>query len=263
MKIESRGNAIRTLRDWETHAPPKKGQAHWVDGRSAKECARAWCGGPDGPALPGELRALLDSHEDTRGAEVEEVTPEHRVRFDDLRGEPRNADVVAIASHPAGRIAISIEAKADEAFDRPVGKVLAAAARKTEAEQRTNAATRVKQLVKSLLPPAAAAGDPSVADGLRYQLLTGVAGTLAYAREVGASRAVFIVHEFASSAGDARKRKRNADDLDAFVAALTDGRVGSVPVGQIIGPLTVPGAPLFQEAVPLYIGKARRELASE
>jgi hypothetical protein len=109
---------VRTVDQWHTLAPPKRPD-QWVDGRSALECARAWC--RDGsPAVPAELADLLASHRDTMGAVIRSVTPEQKVRFDESPGEPRNADIVAVAHHPAGAIAISIEAKADEPFDHLV-----------------------------------------------------------------------------------------------------------------------------------------------
>jgi len=256
--VGKEGKEITTLERWKELGSPKGKDAHWVNGRSAKECARAWCEGPQGLGVPAELTALLDSHRDTQGAAIERVIAEHRVPFDEQAGEPRNTDVAAVATHPAGRIAISVEAKADESFGPLVRGVLAGAVKKIAADERTFAVERVKDLAESILPPrtegASALGD------LRYQLLTGVAGALAYAREARAERAVFIVHEFVSGKTTEKKRQANARDLDAFVARLTQGRVRSLEPGRLIGPLAVHGAPLFAGAVPLYIGKAQRNV---
>jgi hypothetical protein len=239
-------------------APPKGGKEHWVEGRSALECARAWLPGTDGAELPAELEELLASHPDIRGLTVRLAMPEHHVRFDKLRGEPRNADVVAVADHPGGLIAISIEAKADEPFDEPVRAVLLTAVEKIATDQRTNLVTRVRHLASSLLPPPSP-GMRHLGD-LRYQLLTGVAGALAFAVEVGAKRAVFVVHEFTTRLTDDAKHRENAADLDAFVTRLSTGRVSRVPSGTLLGPFRVPGAPLFDRAPVLYVGKAVRNL---
>src|SRR5436853_87291 len=83
----------------------------------AYECARAWCAYQSGPRFPSELANLLASHPDTNGAIIARAEPECRIHFDKLSDEPRNADIVAIADHPAGRLAINIEAKSDETFD--------------------------------------------------------------------------------------------------------------------------------------------------
>jgi len=42
MNIMKDGREIRTVDQWFELAPPKAGRKHWVAGRSALECARAW-----------------------------------------------------------------------------------------------------------------------------------------------------------------------------------------------------------------------------
>lgn len=163
-----------------------------------------------------------------------------------------DSGVAAIAEHPTGRIAISVEAKADESFDRPVSQVLASIDARLEAGERSGGRLRVESLVAALLPPGTGASD------LRYQLLTATAGALAFAHDQGATRAVLIVHEFVSSRTDERRRAANQEDLDRFIAALSNGRYETVPAGSMLGPIEVPGAPLFGARLPLYVGKAVR-----
>jgi hypothetical protein len=258
MKLMKNGHAIRTMDDWLSFAPPRKGLAHWAEGRSAYECARAWCAAAEGPSVPAELTALLGSHPDIAGAVVRTVMPEHRVRFDKLRGEPRNADVAMLGEHPAGSIALSIEAKADEPFDRLVDDVLLNVAKKIGQDHRTNRIARIQQLATSLLPPSV----PGTyrLGLLRYQLLTAVAGALAFAIDAKAGRAVFVVHEFVTDKTDDARHAANARDLDAFIMRLTAGAEPCVPAGQLVGPVRVPGSPLFPSPPPLYIGKAVRIL---
>jgi hypothetical protein len=116
-------NNICTVDDWFRLAGPAGGVDQWVDGRSAKELAKAWCGRASGPAVPVELQELLSTHPDTDGAVILEVIPEHKVVFDDIPGEPRNTDLVCIAEQGNRRIAISTEAKADEPFGELIAKV--------------------------------------------------------------------------------------------------------------------------------------------
>jgi hypothetical protein len=144
--------------------------------------------------VPIEIDQLLQSHAGLAGVVVERGFPERQIRFDDLRGDPRNADLAIQARDRSGVIAITIEAKADESFDRPVGAVLEEAALLIAADKRTGLIARIRALSSALLPPWRG-GLPHLGE-LRYQLLTGIAGTLAWAREIGASRAVFIVREF-------------------------------------------------------------------
>jgi Domain of unknown function (DUF6946) len=258
MVIEKNGCEIRNVDQWFEFAPPKKGRKHWVDGRSALECARAWCVDELGPQCPSELAALLATHLDTNGATMASAEPECRIYFDKLGGEPRNADVAAIADHPAGRLAINIEAKADETFGDLVRDVLQAAVKKIANDERTNSVIRIQQLASAILPPPTNA--TSHLGDLRYQLLTGIAGALAFAIKAEANRAVFIVHEFVTNRTDDSRHQANARDLDAFVARLTEARLSSLPPGTLHGPFTVPGADLFPNPPALYIGKAVRDL---
>ena len=115
---------IYTVDDWFRLAPPARGVRQWRDGKSAKELAKAWCGRGSGPAVPIELQELLTTHPDTDGAVIFEATPERKVRFDKIPGEPRNADLVCLAERANELIAISIEAKAEETFGELVADVL-------------------------------------------------------------------------------------------------------------------------------------------
>jgi hypothetical protein len=49
------GRRISTVDEWFEYAPPVGQEKHWVDGRSAKEVAKAWCGshGTRVPPKPG------------------------------------------------------------------------------------------------------------------------------------------------------------------------------------------------------------------
>jgi hypothetical protein len=257
MRIEKGGRDIRTVDDWFEIAPPKGGHEHWVDGRSALECARAWCG-PEGPAVPTELTDLLASHPDTTGALIRSVVPEHLVRFDSFPGEPRNADIAALADHPGGLIAINVEAKADEPFDQRVHEVLTTVIQRIAADEHTNGIARIQQLAVSLLPPRSA--DTSQLGDLRYQLLTGLAGAIAFAIASKATKAVFVIHEFITERTDDAKHEANARDFVAFLARLTAGEIRSIVAGRLVGPITIPGRPLFESAPPLYLGKSVRNL---
>jgi len=253
MQIERRGSLITSPDLWFEVAPPKGGREHWVVGRSARELAHAWCGS-SGPCVPPEVDALLRSHADLADVMMGRVLPEHRIRFDDVAGEPRNADLAIEARDRHGALAITVEGKADEPFDRLVRDILETAVYHIASDQRTGAVTRVQNLAAML--PAWREDLPHLGD-LRYQLLTGIAGTLAWARDIDAGRAVFVVHEFV---GDLNaKHERNASDLNAFVRRLTDGRFTEVPVGKLIGPIGISEQHGFS-AIPLYVGKARRSI---
>lgn len=240
---------IYTVEDWFRLAPPAGGAKHWVDGRSAKELAKAWCGRGSGPAVPIELQELLSTHPDTAGAVIIEAIPEHKVRFDNIRGEPRNTDLVCIAERANQRIAISIEAKIDEPFGELVAKVLSTPPPSRRPE-------RLERLCQALL--GRQPGDVSGIGELRYQLIHGIAGALAYAGQVKASYALFVVHEFVTPSAKTKKLEANARDLHNFLKLLAPG---AAPLDRrLYGPVCVPGNEHIPEEIPLYLGKIRTEI---
>jgi hypothetical protein len=240
---------IHTVDDWFRLAPPARGERHWRNERSAKELAKAWCGRESDSAVPIELQELLRTHPDIDGATIFEATPEQKVRFDDIPGEPRNVDLACIAKRANQRIAISIEAKADEPFGELVADVL-------KTPRPTRRPERVKRLCQALFGPQP--GDlPSIGE-LRYQLLYGVGAALAYASQVNSSRALFVVHEFASPSSISERLTINERDLNNFLKLLA---AKAVPLGQrLYGPVYIPGNEHIPKEIPLYFGKIRTEI---
>jgi hypothetical protein len=155
-------------------------------------------------------------------------------------------------------VAVTIEAKADETFGLTVAQTLADAMERLLENPRSRGLRRVEDLGRALLLPRGT-GQPHIG-ALRYQLLTGVAGTLAYAADVGASTAVLIVHEFVTDKTADEKHEQNEADYRGFLHRLG----GTVPsrdkVPRLLGPFSVPGAPLFGSGAKMLIGKATTNL---
>src|SRR5690606_10491340 len=121
-------------------------------------------------------------------------TPELRVPFDTYRGEPRNTDLALTyrAGDPPERlVAVSVEAKADEALGQRFGSVIRAAERRRERGERSNGDRRARELADALM--GSGAGEDAAVESLRYQMLTASAGALAYAKAVSAAVAVLVI----------------------------------------------------------------------
>lgn len=248
---------INSFNDWAKLAPPKSAD-HWLDGRSAMELARAWCD-DGGPVVPDEVAMALRSHRDLAGLRITEMTPEAKIRFDRRRGEPRNADLAGIAGDGDGISVVHVEGKADETFGDPVAKVLAEGNARRDRGESTGAPERVADLLEALI--AGGAGRASIAVGsLRYQLLTATAAVLADAERRRARKAVLVVHEFVTHRTNDTLHQANAADLDTFVEAISRGAYLNLASGSAIGPIEVPGKPLLETAVPLYLVKAVRQV---
>jgi hypothetical protein len=247
---------IESIEDWKRHAPPKAAH-HWDEGHSAFELARAWCGG-GAAAVPPEVLRILDSRAETRGAILTSAEPECCLHFDQLGGEPRNADLAITALRDGEPIAIAVEAKADESYGELTSQALAASVERALAQDHSNGLLRIEQLARALLPPHRR-GLPRLGR-LRYQLLTAAAGALALAQKTHAAVAVMLVHEFVTKKTTDAKHVSNHRDLEAFVLRLSDGLLASVATDQLIGPFVVPGLPLFAKPAKLFIGKSTRNL---
>jgi hypothetical protein len=247
---------LKSLQDWERLAGPKS-QDQWVDGRSAKEAARAWLQG-NGVHLPPEVATALADHPAFGPVRNWDAEPEAKLRFDKFAGETRNSDLAVYAQDAHGPFLIAVEAKADEPFGETVAETLSAALERYLDNNRSNAIARVQQLAQALLGPRKQ-GDPTINE-VRYQLLTACAGAVCEAERCGYSRALMLVHEFVTDKTKDANHCRNAADLDLFLRRLSHGAVVNLSVGEILGPFTVPGGPLLQGSVALFIGKVSRNL---
>lgn len=241
--ITKDGQSIASVADWFQVAPPKMGDRHWKDGRSAKEFAKAFFTAGV-PAVPAELERLLTSSPTLGALRLTELHPEVVIPLDSLRGETRNADGAGIATGASGPVAVTIEAKADEPFGPTIAERLAAVPPRSKAPERVSALT------------AAVFGDADAPVGhLRYQLLHAVAATLVYAADERASAGVFAVFELRNGSCTAANLDRNHQDFVLFLEALG---VKQPETGRLVGPVFVPGGGRVPSAVPLYLGKATK-----
>jgi len=254
VRIEKSGHTITTIKEWWQWARPKA-DYQWKPERSAYELARAWCE-PDGPRMPEQLRRLLDSRAETREPIVRRFLPEHRIHFDSHGGEPRNADMAFVGQTTVGTVAVTIEAKADEPFGLTVAETYSDALERLIETPRSRGVQRIQDLATALFG-IRLESQPKIG-ALRYQLLTAVAGTLAYAIAEGADTAAFVIHEFKTRKTADPLHEANARDLAHFLIRLGNVALGTAPVAdsyEFLGPFTVPASPLFEKPPPLLIGK--------
>lgn len=225
------------------------GSRHWVDGRSAKELAKAWFPAPGIACVPTEVEAILSSSPILGNVAFSDAEPEAIVRFDSFGGEPRNCDLLARAQCVAGTVMVSVEAKADE----PFGKLIGEEYDRAIARPGSRSPERIRMLASAVLRQSV-----EQCRDLRYQLLHGAAGALVAATARDSQIAIFLVHEFQTELTRRRNVVRNQSDLDAFVQALSAGRTGTVETGRLYGPWRVRGNKFISPDVDLFIGKAVR-----
>jgi len=259
MTISKNGAVLLTLEDWQRLGGPKKPE-QWVDGRSAKEAARAWLTAESG-RMPAEVVAALEGSSAFGSVIGWAAEPEVRLPFDSFDGEPRNTDLLVIARDQHGPYLIAVEAKADEPFSETVSETLVGATERYLKTDRSKGIARVLQLGQALLGPMET-GEPEIGS-LRYQLLTAVAGALCEGERRNIGRVLVLIQEFVTARSRDVRHDHNRKDLNSFVTRLSHGRVKAIGHGEICGPFEVPGAPILRNAPALFIGKVVRRLRSQ
>jgi hypothetical protein len=260
------GELIRSFSDWEKHAlPPERKELQWKESRSEFELGRSWTAHGE-PAVPRELAELLDSHEGTRRTVILSGITQHETILPFGTRGPRCHDLVLDGEQDGCTVTICIEAKADESFGGKVAEEL----RKARKRPVTRFPERLDWLTRSLLGLPGFKDDHSlvvsdVVANLPYQLLSAIGGTLLEARLKGASKAVFIVHEFRTRSTVDAKMDDNASALNGFLHFLQPTNSGGIEelefeCGHIVGPISLTDHPIagtikIPYNIPLFIGK--------
>lgn len=216
MRIEdSRGKEISNLEQWRSRVfDGTQKIRHWKKGRSAYSLAEFILNRRKGAAyLENRLSSALSRH-----VKLEHATPEYLAKFDSYRGNPSNLDL-GITGYVGGRalrdsLFVGVEAKVDESFASTVSRRYASAMKTRENGMNTNAPERVEELLSKYFlvndPP-----DSSRFASIRYQLLTGTAGTIATPSNVS----VFYILVFRTSLYDERRGLANQRDYEKFIEA--------------------------------------------
>lgn len=242
-----KNRAGQPITDWQDWTPPKQ-SFHWKAGRSAMELAKSWLPSAT-PRCPLELTALFETNSLTASFQLEEGHPEFVTPLPE-RGEGRNHDMMLTGTTASGKAVLCIEAKVDEAFGLKIGEYW----HKAKGSGRpTRAPERIQSLLEIVF------GTNSLPDqqpwcDLRYQLLTGIAGTLLQAAHEQAPVGVFVVHEFQTSLANPKLLTANAQDYQRFVELLFS--VSAVNTGEIYGPHSFQPQQHLTCPVELYVGKA-------
>jgi hypothetical protein len=242
---------IHSVEDWYKFAPPKNKNLQWQDFRSAKELAKNWCQNNCEPSVPDDVKKFFNSHDLLKDFEIIEAIPEEKIAFDEITG-PRNCDLVAIGKDKEKILAINFEAKADEEFDKRIKN-------KKGKSENSKIPERIERLKTAIVPRDYQAEESEI-NLIRYQLLNGLAATLAYAKLIEGDLAVFIIHEFFSDRLSEPKISRNEKDLNDFIKVVSNKKFTSLALGGLIGPINVPGNDFIPKEIPIYVGKIRTNI---
>ena len=230
IKISKNNNIITTVEEWYQFAPPKAKGKHWKDGRSAKSLAQFMT---DKNQVKKLEDILVELEYDTKG--VISCTPEANTVLP-CKGNGRNHDLLMIGED----FVVGIEAKVSEPFGEEISTELI--------EASDNKKGRIDKLANELF----GCKINEVKDGLelRYQLLTGVYGTLLEAENNKKSKALFLVIVFTDgiTREDENAVNRNNDDFKNFCQQIV---------------LSAEGGTICKSNVALTIKKVEISLKSE
>jgi len=255
MTILKNGSALTSEEQWKKDAGPIRPN-QWKEGRSALELARAWLAAGD--HFPEEVRQAFERT--TWFGEVRswQAEPEVRLPFDAAGGNTRNSDLVVVANDKHGTFVVAVEAKADEPFGKTTSDQLADALDTLLTKPRSKQFGRIEDLCRSILGPRHR-GDVPLKD-IHYQLLSATAGAVCEAARRHCERAVLLIHEFVTPRTRDKRHLANQMALDLFVRRISQGNHRTVPCGQIVGPLTLPGQPLFSNSIKFFVAKVSRNI---
>lgn len=239
----------RPILDWNDWTPPKKPSVQWKPGRSAMALAQAWFSGPS-PTCPPVLNQILLGRPETAGIELTEGWPEYVTPLPE-RGEGRNHDLLLLGHNAADRVVISIEAKVDEPFGAEIGYYWYHA---NQSQAPTRAPERMQALL-AMVFGSVALPDAEPWSGLRYQLLTMIAGAAIEAARRRADTAVCVVHEFRTALWSANLGEFNDRDFDNFMSVLLSQRNFRVVPGCLYGPVVLAAGPHLPQPITLFVGK--------
>ena len=237
MKVKSgKGNEIATLSAWEAWFKSVRDPQQWKKGRSAYSLAD-FIVNRDGAS---HLESILAHVLGTR-VHLDTATPEFGAKFD-LYRNPSQLDLGIWGCTADGMsIFVGVEAKVDEPFDdKTVGTYYRAGVLEHERGGRTKVPERIRGLVSLYAPgqigPALHRFGP-----IRYQLLTGTAGTVAVGKEVS----VFLVMVFRTSLYDEARGEENRRDYREFIERAHGRPVSSTSGGVVAHELELGGKPLI------------------
>ena len=215
-KIESNGNLINNEKDWLRYAPPKE-KDQWKKGHSAQEFSsfileiknNSFVFAVNPEAFENAIKECTNCNEF-------DVYPEYKTEletdgFDFYNKNGRQHDGLMVGSD----IVIGIEAKATEPLDSYLGD-------KPIYDEKPSHKKRYHDMTRAITGKTA-----FECEKLRYQLLSGTAGTVIEAHKRGAKKALFLLITLKTDLVKNQMIERNERDIKDFIKFLKKEEDGS------------------------------------
>ena len=215
-----KGEIIKNLDEWEEKGHPQK-EEHWADDHSAKEFARFILGIKNGKCEKIKNESAFEEAigECTNCTEFDfyaEYQTELIVgKYDYGKRGPRHHDGLMIGDD----IVIGIEAKATESLDSYLGD-------KPIYDEIPSHIKRYHNMTKMIT-----GRDALECENLRYQLLSGAAGTIIEASKQKKEKALFLIITLKTPLVKDPMIARNERDINKFLGLLKKNDDGSYSTG--------------------------------
>lgn len=176
---DSRGRGISDLNRWRSLVFDGTSKAgHWKKGLTAYSPAEFIMDPGKGAShLEERMSSVL-----SRRVSLDPATPEYLAKFDSYPGKPSNLDlgITGRVVPPAvgESLFMGVEAKVDERFGCTVGNTYLSAVKTRREGKKTDVPECIRRLLSRYFGDDASSDSSMFAD-IRYQLLTGSAGTIA------------------------------------------------------------------------------------
>lgn len=204
------GKAVQSTEEWEVLCPPLGHSEQWVDNRSAKELAKSVF---ETGTMPNIINEVLSDMKISLPSEMWGVPEKPTILTWGLSGK-RKHDLWLY--NIQSNVAISIEAKTDESFDRKIYQKRAASSKKNS-DGGVNMNTRLDGILDFVYQ----GNPPKNKEELHYQLLSATAGAIIEAKHNNISRVAVVFLVFKSDMLSTRKLNNNEKAWKFFCDSLS------------------------------------------
>jgi len=199
---------IKRIEDWYCKAGPKDRDAQWEDDHSAKEFAKLWFNKKQIKIPHGIDRQISMIFPNFR---YQFLIPEHITALDRYPGGQRNHDLLIygkIENKEDG--IICIEAKATESLDSTIEDKYASVT--------NNASSNLPKRIDQMLAYFNVVKE--AVKNLRYQLFTGLYGTICEAKNQQVSKCIFMTVQLITNKTKEKEIEETKKDIELFLSVL-------------------------------------------
>jgi hypothetical protein len=226
---------IKNIDEWYLKAGPKNKETQWAENHSALEFAKLVLDSSFENDIKENILNKISLNQ-----KIIHAIPEQITRLDDFNGGQRNHDLTLYTENESEKIAICFEAKVNE----DLGVILSKKWEEGE-KKGSNIHSRIKNIIDYLWH------NPQIENynDLRYQLLTGLFGTIKFAEELKIKKCVFCIYQI--EIDEKTKVKKTENEIQKLLNCFNINKI--VHNNKLFGPFK------SKNNIEFYISYLKRE----